>query len=81
MSTKKRALWGVKVGLSVRPLPDARSLTDAKLFATKLKGVPKNAKTTVVYRYSTNDMWRTFNSRTEVPTQLELELPGQEDWS
>ncbi|MGW0245378.1 hypothetical protein ACWDYH_01915 [Nocardia goodfellowii] len=79
MSAKKRAHWGVKVGRSVRPLPNARCLTDAQLFASQLKGVPKEAKPVVVYRYSANEMWRTFNGRTEVPTQLEFEWTSKED--
>ncbi|WP_280407991.1 hypothetical protein [Nocardia brasiliensis] len=79
MSTKNRAQWGAKIGRSVRPLPAARCLTDAKLFASQLKGIPKDARPVVVYRYSVNEMWRTFNGRTEVPTQLEFDWTSQED--
>ncbi|WP_433681202.1 hypothetical protein [Nocardia sp. CA-119907] len=76
-STRKPVQWGVLIGETVRALPTARNVTDATLFASKLKPV-RGAKTAVVYRDSKDEMWRRWIDEAPVPTQLAFDVFDQE---
>ncbi|WP_405161893.1 hypothetical protein OG203_37155 [Nocardia sp. NBC_01499] len=78
MSTdRKRVQWGVLIGQAVRPLPKARNVTDAVLYACHLK-TNRRVKTIVVYRDSDTENWRKWIDETPVPTQLALDLYDKE---
>ncbi|MFE9581906.1 hypothetical protein ACFYO1_36405 [Nocardia sp. NPDC006044] len=74
---RKQVQWGVLIGRSVRPLPKARNVTDAVLYACHLK-TRRNVKTAVVYRDSESETWRKWIDETPVPTQLALDLFDKE---
>ncbi|MFI6047118.1 hypothetical protein ACIA8C_36240 [Nocardia sp. NPDC051321] len=77
MSGRKQVQWGVLIGLAVRPLPKARNVNDASLYACNLE-IVKNLKAVVVYRDSDTANWRTWSDETPVPTQLALDLYEKE---
>lgn len=68
--------WGLLIGQAVRPLPNARNVTDA-LYACNRK-TTKRVKTHVVYRDSESAMWRRWIEETPVPTQLAFDLHDKE---
>ncbi|MGY4103719.1 hypothetical protein ACW2Q0_29785 [Nocardia sp. R16R-3T] len=78
MSTRKPVQWGVKVGRSVRHLPNISNITQALLIADKIACGGQSAKHLVVYRHSDSEMWRSWIGDREQPTQLTLDLSGQE---
>ncbi|MBF6174291.1 hypothetical protein [Nocardia blacklockiae] len=71
MSATEREQWGVLVRGSVRPLPVARNVTDATLYAAHLN-TTQRVKAIVVYRYSDSELWRRWIDNQPVPTQLVL---------
>jgi hypothetical protein len=73
MTTKSRVQWGVMTARRITPLPAARTAADAWIYVAALKN--KTTKTTVVYRNSDQDMWRTWLAEEGQPTQLALDLP------
>ncbi|CAM4497729.1 hypothetical protein NONI108955_36170 [Nocardia ninae] len=73
MSARKPVQWGVLIGQMVRPLPKARNVTDAVLYACHLE-TAKRVKSSVVYRDSDTESWRKWIDETPVPTQLALDL-------
>ncbi|WP_107659555.1 hypothetical protein [Nocardia suismassiliense] len=77
MTGRQQVQWGVLIGQTVRPLPKARNVTDAVLYACHLD-VSKRMKTSVVYRDSDTDSWCRWIDETPVPTQLALDLYDKE---
>ncbi|MFI9406252.1 hypothetical protein [Nocardia sp. NPDC052316] len=76
-SSRRTVQWGVLIGLAVRPLPKARNVTDAVLYACHLQ-TSKRLKASVVYRDSDTENWRRWIDETPVPTQLALDLYDKE---
>lgn len=77
MSTRKTVQWGVLIGEHVKPLPKARNVTDATLYAANLD-ISRRTKSAVVYRDSEEEQWRKWIDNSPVPTQLALDLFGKE---
>lgn len=59
--------FGLLIGETVHPLPNARRAADAYIAAAKRRG------TSVVHRHNTSEPWRTFSRDAEVATQLEFD--------
>ncbi|MFI6043373.1 hypothetical protein ACIA8C_17190 [Nocardia sp. NPDC051321] len=77
MNPRGQTQWGLLIGQAVRPLPKARNVTDAALYACNLK-TTKRVKTAVVYRDSEAETWRKWIDETPVPTQLAFDLHDKE---
>lgn len=60
--------WGLLIGNTVHPLPKAHGVADAYIACAK-----HPARTTVVYRFTVSEVWRTYGSDNEAPTQLEFD--------
>lgn len=71
MTTRKSVQWGVLIGEQVKPLPKARNVTDATLYASNLN-TARGSKAVVVYRHSDSETWRRWADEAPVPTQLNL---------
>jgi hypothetical protein len=78
MSGKKSVQWGVLIGETVRPLPNARNVTDATLYACNLTTGNRGVNAAVVYRDSDTEMWRHWIDERTVPTQLALDVFAKE---
>lgn len=77
MSVREPVQWGVLIGRSVRPLPQARHLTAALLFAERAtRGA--QPKSLVVYRRSDEDLWRMWSTDKPIATQLSFDLADEE---
>ncbi|MGY4101318.1 hypothetical protein ACW2Q0_17460 [Nocardia sp. R16R-3T] len=76
MSARKPVQWGVLIGEQVKPLPKARNVTDATLYASNLN-TARGSKVVVVYRDSDEELWRRWIDEAPVPTQLGLDFDIQ----
>lgn len=76
-SDRKPVQWGVLIGEQVKPLPKARNVTDAALYASNLNSA-RGSKAVVVYRDSEGEMWQRWIDQAPVPTQLALDITGLE---
>ncbi|WP_405177736.1 hypothetical protein OG225_26185 [Nocardia sp. NBC_01377] len=73
MSTRKAVEWGVLIGETVRPLPKAQNVTQARLMAAKPGNRGRRGHApVVVFRDSARDMWKRYQDQAPVPTQFDL---------